>query len=313
MSYRPREEREARYKQNWLQQFRAFYYVYKTGSFTQAAETLYLEQPTISLQIAALEREFQVRLLERGRGPATATPEGEVLFELVAPVVEAVETIRESFQGRLAQLERGEVRCAAGEGLSTYVLPSIIMSFHEKHPEIDVALITARSEVSWSLIAKGEVDAVIVPTTEEPVDFAGWVLGPCSPYLVTPHHHRLAKRHELVLSELAGSSLILSKPYGPLWSSFLEFLAKNNLNYRVSIQINNPEARLRLVHDGVGVTILQGARRASPLADGVTWIPLSEYLQPVIYRMIARRHGYLSLATKRFIEHVVANWPQEGM
>ena len=56
------------YKQNRLQQLRGFCYAAQTGSISKAAERLFLSQPSVSLQIQALEREFKTKLFER-RGP----------------------------------------------------------------------------------------------------------------------------------------------------------------------------------------------------------------------------------------------------
>ena len=76
------------YKQNRLKQLRAFCHAARTGSVSAAAEKIFLSQPTVSLQIQALERELDTVLFER-RGPKIRlTPEGELLYELAQPLVE---------------------------------------------------------------------------------------------------------------------------------------------------------------------------------------------------------------------------------
>ena len=73
------------YKQNRLKQLRALCNAAQTGSISKAAERLFLSQPSVSLQIQALEREFAITLFER-RGPnIRLTPEGEILYELAYP------------------------------------------------------------------------------------------------------------------------------------------------------------------------------------------------------------------------------------
>jgi len=84
------------YKHNRLQQLRGFCYAAQTGSISKAAERMYLSQPSVSLQIQALERELSVVLFER-RGPKIKlTPEGQVLYELALPLVEGLETLPEN-------------------------------------------------------------------------------------------------------------------------------------------------------------------------------------------------------------------------
>ena len=57
-----------------------FYTVVKAGSFTKAAERLFMTQPAVTFQIKQLEEHFNTRLLERGHGKLKLTPAGEIVF-----------------------------------------------------------------------------------------------------------------------------------------------------------------------------------------------------------------------------------------
>ena len=70
------------YKQNHLKKLRAFCQTAKLGSMTRAAESLFASQPTISLQIHALEEEMDTILFERNGPKLTLTTEGSILYEL---------------------------------------------------------------------------------------------------------------------------------------------------------------------------------------------------------------------------------------
>jgi len=77
-----------RYKQNRLQQLRGFCAVVEMRSVSRAAVRLRLTQPTVSLQVQALERELRANLFER-RGPKIElTSEGQLLYDLARPLVE---------------------------------------------------------------------------------------------------------------------------------------------------------------------------------------------------------------------------------
>nr|MDQ2693951.1 LysR family transcriptional regulator [Pseudomonadota bacterium] len=126
------------YKHNRLQQLRGFCYSVQTGSISKAAERMYLSQPSVSLQIQALERELGVTLFER-RGPRIQlTPEGQVLYELSLPLLEGLDTLPETFAARRGSLESGELNIAAGESTILYLLPEIMQGFGEHHPGIRV-------------------------------------------------------------------------------------------------------------------------------------------------------------------------------
>src|ERR1022692_4831742 len=90
-------EKQQYYKNNRLKQMRAFCQVVRSGNITKAAERLFLSQPSVTLQIQALERELGVKLFER-RGPnLTLTPNGESLYTLAGPLVDGIDSLEENF------------------------------------------------------------------------------------------------------------------------------------------------------------------------------------------------------------------------
>ena len=103
------------YKQNRLKQLRAFCHAVRTQSISKAAERMHLSQPSVSLQIKALEQEMGTVLFER-RGPRIAlTPEGRALYELASPLVEGIDNLPDAFAERCGNLDTGEIHIAAGE------------------------------------------------------------------------------------------------------------------------------------------------------------------------------------------------------
>ena len=111
------------YKQNRLKQLRAFCYAAQSQSISKAAERLFLSQPSVSLQVRALEREMDITLFER-KGPRIAlTPEGQVLYELALPLVDGIDHLSDAFAERRGDLDSGELNIAAGESTILYILP----------------------------------------------------------------------------------------------------------------------------------------------------------------------------------------------
>src|SRR5437870_2576221 len=112
-----------RYKQNRMQQLRGFCYAARSKSISKAAEKMSLSQPSVSLQIKALENELGARLFER-RGPRIElTHDGQQLLELARPLVEAIDRLDEDFASLRESVERGTVSIAAGGSTIQYLLP----------------------------------------------------------------------------------------------------------------------------------------------------------------------------------------------
>ena len=102
------------YKGSRVKQLRAFLYTAKLGTLSRAAEALFLSQPSVSLQIQALEREFGVRLLERSGRRVQLTREGQELFDLARPLIEGLEALDQNFKHKVQGLDAGELNVAAG-------------------------------------------------------------------------------------------------------------------------------------------------------------------------------------------------------
>jgi len=125
------------YKQNRLKQLRAFCHAAQTGSITEAAEDLFLSQPSVTLQIQALERELAITVFER-RGPKIRlTPEGKVLYQLARPLVDGIDKLQETFAAHIGSLERGDLNIAAGESTMTTSLAAGILSCQLLVTEVD--------------------------------------------------------------------------------------------------------------------------------------------------------------------------------
>ena len=83
------------YKGSRLKQLRAFCMIVKLGTLSRAAEALFLSQPSVSLQLRALERELGTPLIERRRRRVAPTREGQALYELALPLVEGLDSLGE--------------------------------------------------------------------------------------------------------------------------------------------------------------------------------------------------------------------------
>src|SRR5512147_470893 len=94
---------------NRLRRLRSFCFAAQTGSISRAAELALLSQPSVSLQIQALELEFKAKLFQR-RGPKIQlTPQGQALYKLAWPLVEALDSLPASFHASQSGMESGRI------------------------------------------------------------------------------------------------------------------------------------------------------------------------------------------------------------
>jgi LysR family transcriptional regulator, low CO2-responsive transcriptional regulator len=294
------------YKDNVPQQLRGFYHVAMTHSFTAAAEQMSLEQPAVTLQVRALEHWLKVRLFDRRRGNVALTAEGEALFELAAPVVRGLESIREAFRERLGEVTTGKVVCAATEGFVLYLLPGIVHNFSSRFPDVDIELLSMISPLVVQTVLRGDAELGIGESVSRPNSIEFLPLVSYRHYLVVPPSHDLAALTTISLEEAVRFPLVAPRENGALWRTILRSLESHDLHWPIAVRLAGAEARLRYVERGLGVAVTRADGLAYDIASRLVWIPMGDSLPTTAYGLITRKNSYLSLPSKKFAEFVTA-------
>ncbi|HET8701460.1 MAG TPA: LysR family transcriptional regulator, partial [Nitrococcus sp.] len=183
------EASKKHYKHNRIKQLRAFCCTAQYSSVSKAAERLCLSQPSVSLQIQALERELGITLFER-RGPRIRlTPDGGALYELAQPLVEGIDALPERFAAHSQNLQSGRVDIAAGESTALYLLPDLISRFMALHPGVHVKLHNLAGKAMCRAIRQDEVDFAVGSMLDLPDDISYRAIYCYSLSLITPLDH----------------------------------------------------------------------------------------------------------------------------
>ena len=123
-----------------LEQLTGFATVAELGHFTRAAERLHLAQPSLSRQVATLERELGVELFHRVRGNITLTAAGEHLLPIARRMLADADTARGEM-AELAGLRRGRIRLGATPTLCTSLVTEVLADYRQRYPGIDIEIL----------------------------------------------------------------------------------------------------------------------------------------------------------------------------
>jgi len=259
-----------------LDQLKGFYYVARLGSFTEAAERLYLTQPAISLQVKALERELGERLLERSRRRVRLTAAGEVILAHAEEVLRKVDELEKA--GReLKGLERGRLALGSSDTTSLYRLPPLLAKLRASHPGIEVAVRCLMSrEIARSLV-EGDLDLGILALSEplrglETIPLFTEPLG-C---IVSPRHP-FAKLSRVGVREVRAEPLILLEPASVTRKLIDRALGQgeDEDGARPRLELSNFEVIKRFVAADLGVSIVPESS-VDPRRDDVVLVALRE-------------------------------------
>ena len=287
------------YKQNRLKQLRAFCRAAEFGSISMAADSLFLSQPTVSLQIQALERELGIVLFER-KGPSIRlTPEGEVLYELAHPLVEGMDKLQETFAAYFGKLESGELNIAAGESTILYILPDPMKRFAQEHPGIRLKLHNVTGRDGLAMLRANEVDFAVGSMLEVPDDIHYHAFVTHAPTLITPPHHPLAGKEEVTLEDIGPYGLILPPRHLSTWRTVDLVFRQHKLSYKVALEAGGWEVIKKYVELGLGISIVTDVCLTGN--ERLACKPLGLYFPERSYGTVVRRGKFLSPQAKRFI------------
>lgn len=149
----------------------AFLAVAETGSFSRAAERIFLTQPAVSKRIAALEAEFGTRLFDRIGRRIRLTPAGEAFSARARRILAELNDARRSL-ANLAGTVSGTLAMATSHHIGLHRLPSALKRFHARYPQVQLDLRFMDSEKACQAVAQGEIELAVVtlpPRAEAPL------------------------------------------------------------------------------------------------------------------------------------------------
>lgn len=237
-----------------LRQLRAFVAVARNGSFTLAAESLFLTQSALSGLIKELEQSLGVRLFDRSTRRIQLSEIGRGIYPLIDKILTDLDGVVDEVTN-LKALKKGVVRVAAPQLMACTLLPEVIAAYRARHPEVDIRLIDCAVESVTSRVFSGEVDFGVGPERDPSSDIDAASLFELPFHAVFPHGHALGALQAVRWSDLVHHPLIT------LQGQFTERLSVDLHNAMREVDLDPAttvtfmSTALSMVASGLGVTI----------------------------------------------------------
>ncbi|MCY0852763.1 LysR family transcriptional regulator [Cupriavidus sp. D39] len=144
-----------------LKQIQYFIALFEDGSVTRAAKRLHIVQPALSMQIARLEEELNLKLFERGAHGMSPTAAGRQMYRLFLPIMRDITHAREQLVQR-DEVVSGNITIGLIASIAEGALAEALTSFRMRYPQVEVTVADGYSTTLIDWVAGGQLDVAII-------------------------------------------------------------------------------------------------------------------------------------------------------
>ncbi len=305
-----------------LDQLRILKAIASEGSFKRAADSLYVSQPAVSLQVQNLERQLDVPLFDRGGRRAQLTEAGHLLLSYGEKILSLCQETCRALED-LQNLQGGTLIVGASQTTGTYLLPRMIGMFRQKYPDVAVQLhVHSTRRTAWS-VANGQIDLAIVggeiPTElVEALDVVPYATDELA--LILPPSHPMVQQETIQKEDLYKLQFISLDSQSTIRKVIDQVLTRCGIDTRrlkIEMELNSIEAIKNAVQSGLGAAFVSVSAIEKELLMGVLHkSKMEEVVVTRILSLICNPNRYRSKAAEAFSNEILpqfATYQETGL
>ncbi|WEK55752.1 MAG: LysR family transcriptional regulator [Candidatus Cohnella colombiensis] len=273
-------------------------------NFSRAAEKLHIAQPSLSQQLAKLEKELGVLLFKRSTNSVELTHAGSVFVNKAQQIIDMTDQLRREMED-IADMRKGRLVVGSLPMTGTHILPYVLPVFRQKYPNIEIALIEESTKNLEQLTANGGTDVSLLSLPlEEPslvyeplIDEELWLAVPPDHPFVTLYANR-----SITIADLREEPFVLLKKGQGFRTIAHNLCMQAGFEPQVVFESANIDTVQALIGAGMGIGFVpKMMTRIDSSEHAPVYLPLTEH--PTRTLVIAYRKGrYLSNAAEAFIQ-----------
>jgi DNA-binding transcriptional LysR family regulator len=238
------------------------------GSFSAAAESLHLSQSAVSQQIAVLEREVGLPLLERTSDGPKLTAAGEALMEHGDAVICRLEEAEREI-AQIAGLEGGRLRLACFPSASATLMTRALALFRQRFPNVELEFSEQEPEDSIPGLKRGDFDLIVVfDYPDLPLEFdrdtEAELIYEEPMFVALPPGHPLAAAKSVRIEDLADEDWLCGARPSSCRTKVLQFGREAGFEPRIAFESEDYNVLQGFVAGGLGVTVLPELAASHP-------------------------------------------------
>jgi len=237
-----------------LPQLAVFQTVAKLGSFTRAAEALFVAQPTVSIQMKKLSETLGVPLFEQTGKKPILTDAGRELAAACKDIFGRLEQVEERLVG-LRDLEHGRLRIAASS-FGKYFIPRLLGEFCKEHPNIEVSLHIDNWRGIRQRIQDNADDLYVLSKLPGEPELTAHLIHSSPIAVYAPIGHPMGGARAIPFRDLAEQPFLLREPGSATRHIAQELCEHNGITPRVRMELASDEAVMQSVIANLGIALL---------------------------------------------------------
>ena len=237
-----------------LRQLRVFDAVARHLNFSRAAESLFLSQPAVSMQIKQLEQNIGLPLLEQVGRRLTLTEAGRELLKYSRNILQQVQDMDAVFS-EMKGLEHGQLNIAV-VSTANYFMPQLLAKFIRLHPRINLGLSVANRDTVIKQLDDNIADLAIMGQPPEGADMVSQAFMPNPLVVIAAPDHPLAKLKKIQPRQLAEETFLLREKGSGTRGVVERFFSGHKLPLPTHMEMDTNEAIKQSVSAKIGIGII---------------------------------------------------------
>ncbi|PLT34055.1 LysR family transcriptional regulator [Bacillus sp. V5-8f] len=242
----------------YYDELKTFVTLAEVKNFTKTAEMLRMSQPSVSLHIKNLEKEFQTKLFQRSPKYLKITPTGEILYDRAKQMITIYEQTRQDILEHHNSI-KGELKIGASFTIGEYILPSLLFDLQQDYPELELQVIIGNTEEIVEFVRLYQVDIGLIEgqTNEKEVSVHPFMEDEL--YVVSATNHELACKDEVTIPDLQNQAWV-TREVGSGTREYLNHVIRSNgLKVKSILTISSNQGIKETIINGMGLSLLSGS------------------------------------------------------
>ncbi len=283
-----------------LKQLESFVTVAKKGSFAEACEQLHISQPALSISIKNLEEALGGKLFHRTTRAIELSPEGRGFLAQAERVLLDTENAIDDVRNRFI-LSKGSLNIAVMPSFAAANFSQYLATFKHNHPDINIKVSDIVAEDAIEMVRAGRAELAITFDPGEHEDLHFHSLLEDKFIAAVPADNELFQDDEIDWQSLSQQPFIALQKPSSIRYLIENALAKHGLSINVEIEVNQLLTIVKLVSQGMGVSVLPSLFASQFSESGVKFLPLTDFDISRNIGVITHKRRAISTAASKFI------------